>query len=128
MKKFAFAVVVIFALLVVPALAATDITGKWSGSFNITTSDGDKKEDSAHMELTQKGTELTGTAGPNPDKQYTILKGKVEGNKVTFELQADETVIKFNLMLVDGHLKGEANAAKDDKTMKAALDLQRIAK
>jgi hypothetical protein len=128
MKKFAFAVLICFALFVVPALAAADVTGKWSGSFNISIDGGEVKNDSAHVELTQKGTELTGTAGPNPDKQYTIIKGKVEGNNVTFELQADETVIKFNLMLVDGHLKGEANAAKDDKTMKAAVDLQRIAK
>jgi hypothetical protein len=128
MKKIACAVRFCFSSFVVPALAAADITGKWSGSFNITTSDGNSKEDSAHVEFTQKGTELTGTAGPNADKQYTILKGKVEGNNVTFELQADETVIKFNLMLVDGHLKGEANAAKDDKTMKAAVDLQRITK
>jgi hypothetical protein len=33
--------------------------------------------------------ELAGTAGKNPDKQWTIQKGKVEENKVTFEVQID---------------------------------------
>ncbi len=128
MKKFAVAVMVIFALSLVPALAATDLTGKWSGTFLITGPDGETKDNTAFMDLTQKGMELTGTAGPNSDKQFTILKGKVEGNKITFEVQADETLIKFSLMLVDEHLKGEANAAKDDKTMKGILDLQRTTK
>lgn len=128
MKKFAFAVLVSFALFLVPAFAASEITGKWSGTFLISTSDGNTKDDMAFMDLKQNGTELTGTAGPNPEKQYTIVKGKVEGNKITFEAQADETVIKFDLTLVEGHLKGEAKAEKDGRSMKAVIDLQRATK
>jgi hypothetical protein len=128
MKKFVFAVVVSFALLLVPALAASDLTGKWSGSFYITTSEGQEKDDTALLVLKQNGTELTGTAGPNADKQYTIVNGKVEGNKVTFEAQDGGTLIKFNLTLVDGHLKGEAKAEKEGRSMKAVIDLQRESK
>jgi hypothetical protein len=128
MKKFVFAVVVSFALFLVPAFAASEITGTWSGSFFITTSDGQEKNDSAYMVLKQNGTELTGTAGPNADKQYTILNGKVEGNKVTFEAQDGGTLIKFNMTLVDGHLKGEAKAEKEGRSMKAVIDVQRETK
>lgn len=104
--------------------AGEDITGKWAGSFVITM-DGETKDDVAYMVFKQTGTELTGTAGPNADQQWTIQKGKVEGNKVTFEVPADGPVIKFELTLADGHLKGEAKGEHDGKTMKVAVDLQR---
>src|SRR5262245_41122907 len=120
------AVMFSFILLLAPALmAADDLTGKWSGSFAITLPDGETKDAMAFMDLKQKGAELTGTAGENPDKQWAIQNGKVEGNKITFEVQTDQPLVKFELTLVDGHLKGEAIAEHEGKSMKAAVDLQR---
>jgi len=117
-----------FVLLLVPMLVASeDLTGKWAGSFIITNSDGETKDAVAYMVLKQTGSELTGTAGENPDKQWAIQKGKVEGNKVTFEVQSDEPLIKFELTLVGGHLKGEAKAEHQGRSMKVAVDLQRKA-
>ena len=117
---------VCFVLLLAPVLlAADDLTGKWSGSFVITFSDGEKKDAMAFMDLKQNGTELTGTAGEGPDKQWAIQKGKVDGNKITFEVQTDEPLVKFELTLVDGHLKGEARAEHEGKSVTAAVDLQR---
>ena len=113
-------------LFLAPALmAADDLTGKWSGSFVISSSDGDTKDSKAFMDLKQKGAEITGTAGESPDKQWAIQKGKVEGNKIAFEVQTEGPLIKFELTLVDGHLKGEAKAEHEGKSMKAAVDLQR---
>lgn len=112
-------------LIFSPALlAAGDLTGTWSGSFN-TTMNGETKEDTAYMVLKQNGTELTGTAGPHSGQQWEILKGKIEGNKLTFEVQTDQPLIKFELMLVDGHLKGQAKAEHEGMTMSAEVDLQR---
>ena len=113
-------------LFLAPVLtAADDLTGKWSGSLVITSSDGDTKDDKAFLVLKQNGAEIAGTAGESPDKQWAIQKGKVEGSKVTFEVQTDGPLIKFELALVDGHLKGEAKAEREGKSMKAAVDLQR---
>jgi len=113
-------------LFLAPVLmAADDFTGKWSGSFVMTFSDGDTKDSTAFMDLKQKGAEITGTAGENPDRQWAVQKGKVEENKVTFEVQTEGPLIKFDLTLVDGHLKGEAKAEHEGKSMKAAVDLQR---
>jgi hypothetical protein len=113
-------------LLLAPALrAADDLTGKWSGRVAITFSDGDTKDAMGFMDLKQKGAEITGTAGESPDKQWAIQKGKVEGNKITFEVQTEGPLFKFELTLVDGHLKGEAKAEHEGKSMKAAFDLQR---
>jgi hypothetical protein len=115
-----------FVLLLAPVLlAADDITGKWSGSFVITFPDGETKDSMAFMDLKQNGVGLTGTAGEGPDKQWAIQKGKVDGNKITFEVQTDEPLVKFELTLIDGHLKGEAKAEHEGKSMKAAVDLQR---
>jgi hypothetical protein len=113
-------------LFLAPALMAVeDLTGKWSGSFAITFSDGDTKDDKAFMDIKQKEAEITGTAGESPDRQWAIQKGKIEGNKVIFEVQTEGPLIKFELTLVDGHLKGEAKAEHEGKSMKAAVDLQR---
>ena len=114
------------AMFLAPVLmAAEDLTGKWSGSFVMTFSDGGSKDSTAFMDIKQKEAEITGTAGENPDRQWAIQKGKVEGNKVTFEVQTEGPLIKFELTLVDGHLKGEAKAEHEGKSMKAAVDLQR---
>ena len=123
MKKFA-CVIGLALLLASAVLAADDLTGKWAGSFNIT-ADGQTKDSTAYMVLKQNGTELTGTAGPDANEQWQILKGKVEGNKVTFELQSDGPLVKFELTLADGHLKGEAKAEQEGRSMKAAVDVQR---
>jgi hypothetical protein len=128
MKRFAFAVVLSFALFLVPAFAASDVSGTWSGSFSITNSDGETQNEPAFMSFKQTGTEITGTAGPTADKQYTILKGKIEGNTITFEVQAEVPLIKFTLNLVDGHLKGEAKMEHEGESRKAILDLQRTTK
>jgi len=117
-------VVLLTSALMASSKAPEDLTGKWSGSFVITM-DGETRDDAAYMDLKQSGTELTGTAGPNADQQWTIQKGKVEGNKATFEVQTDAPLIKFELTLADGHLKGEAKAEHEGRTMKAAVDLQR---
>jgi hypothetical protein len=114
------------AMFLAPVLmAAEDLTGKWSGSFVMTFSDGGSKDSTAFMDIKQKEAEITGTAGESPDRQWAIQKGKIEGNKVIFEVQTEGPLIKFELTLVDGHLKGEAKAEHEGKSMKAAVDLQR---
>jgi hypothetical protein len=62
---------------------------------------------------------------PDADEQWAIQKGKVKGNRVTFEVHTDFPVLKFDLTLAGGHLKGEARGEFDGRTIKAAVDLQR---
>src|SRR2546425_358372 len=49
-------------LLFIFTLAGTELTGKWTGSFDVTGPDGETKKDHAFMNLKQNGDELTGTA------------------------------------------------------------------
>src|SRR4030095_1458063 len=85
-----------FALVAAPD---TNITGKWSGSFNITDPDGQTKESTAFLVLKQNGSEITGSVGPHEGEQHTITKGKIEGNKITLMVEDEGRTINFDLAL-----------------------------
>jgi len=77
---------------------AAEVTGKWSGSFDITNSEGETKADTAYMDLKETGGAVTGTAGPDSEKQWSLRKGKLEGQKLTFEVAMDDGgVLAFEL-------------------------------
>jgi hypothetical protein len=120
--------VLLALLLVAPVLGAqTDFTGTWSGLFVLSV-DGDAHDDQAMMILSQKGAELTGSAGPDADKQWPITKGKVDGGTADFDVQSEGPLVHFTVKIVDGHLKGEAKAEMDGHKMTGTVDLQRKAK
>ena len=115
-------------LLAVFARATTeqDVTGKWSGSFAPVGPNGDSKESTAFLVLKQNGTEITGTAGPNEGEQFPIEKGKIEGNKITLEVNHEDHILKFALVLADERIKGEATMSSEGQEMKAKLDVVRV--
>jgi hypothetical protein len=83
-------IVLLALLLIAPVAGAqTDLTGTWTGPF-IMTMDGQTRDDTAMMVLKHKGAELTGTAGPNAEQQWPIVKGKVDGASLEFDVQSDE--------------------------------------
>jgi hypothetical protein len=119
------AFLVCLVLSVASVSAAQDVTGKWAGSFNSVRPDGSTGEAKIFLELKQSGSELSGTAGPNPDRQWP-LKGKIEGNKLSFEVQSDEGPIKITLTLAEGHLKGDAAAENNGQKRTAKIDAERV--
>jgi len=109
------------------ALSAGELTGKWSGSFDITAPDGASKADTAYMDLKVLDGKVTGTAGPNADKQWPLRNGKLDGQKLTFEVQTDEAgVLVFELMfdgeVVQGTCTGTGSGGEK---MSAKLHLTR---
>lgn len=107
------------------AIADTNVTGKWSGSFNITASNGEMKESTALLVLKQNGSEITGTVGPNEEEQFAIQKGRIEGDKITLEADHEGQTIKFDLVLAADRITGEANMSREGETSKAKLDVTR---
>ncbi len=105
------------------AFADTNVTGKWSGSFNSTGPNGETKETGAVLMLKQNGTAITGTVGPTEDDQFPIQKGKIEGDKITLEADHDGHTMTFNLVLASGRIMGEAQMSRDGQTMKAKIDV-----
>src|SRR5262249_55725739 len=72
------------------ACLLADVSGKWSGSFDITGPDGQTKPDTAFLNLKQDGNKITGTAGPNEEKQFDIKTGSISGNKIALEVVMED--------------------------------------
>jgi len=114
--------------LVVTACADVNVTGKWSGSFLMTSQDGETHEGTALLVLKQEGNEITGTVGPNEEERLTIKTGKIEGNKITLEIRDDEhnRSMKFDLALEGERIKGQAAlSGADGEKRSAKIDVSR---
>ena len=114
MKKLLFVALALAALA--PELAAqttASFTGKWEGTFTRQRDDGTENTQPVVFDLTQKGTALTGTAGP-ANQQWKIDKGAVTDGKATFEVQQpDGPLFKFSLTIVKGRLQGDMTGERD---------------
>ena len=119
--------IVVCLMLVLAGLLAADTTiaGKWSGSFLMDDGSGQPHDSSIFMVLKQEGSAITGTAGPNENEQWPISKGKIEGSKLTMEVQSDGPLIKFELLLDGDHLKGDAHATHEGHNLSAKVDAAR---
>lgn len=103
-------------------LVAADASGKWSGGLDS----GNGQGGSAYMILKQSGTELTGTAGPDADRQWPIAKGKVAGTKLTGEVQnPNGTLYKFTLTLEGDQMKGDVEISAGGQSQAGKLNMTR---
>lgn len=111
-------------LLLAGLALADDVSGKWSGSFTPEGHDAGN----AYLVLKQNGSEVTGTAGPDENQQWTISKGKIEGNKVTAEVPSpDGPVYKLSMVLEGDHLKGDVTGTNQNgENISAKIDLTRV--
>lgn len=113
-------------LLFVLTLSAADVTGKWEGTAEFKRSDGTPSGLSIVLILKQSGQDVTGSAGPNADEQVPIQKGKFDGQKLTFEVNADDRVFKLELTLAGDKLEGQAKGEDGSgNPMTAKLSLSR---
>jgi hypothetical protein len=115
-------------LTTVPAHAqGTNLTGKWTGTLTRTAPDGRTQSIDFMFDLTQKGTVLTGTAGPNAERQWEIQKGGTAGGgRVTFRVQQPDGPLRtFTLTLVKGRLQGEMLAELKGQSFTAKVDAGR---
>jgi hypothetical protein len=89
---------------------AADITGTWSGPMEMKKGE-EIKADSAYLVLKQSDKEITGTVGPNAEKQLQITKGTVDGDNVYLEAVVEgENKMVFRLKQEGNKLTGEMKA------------------
>jgi hypothetical protein len=117
--------ILLLGLIALVAAPDTNITGKWSGSFNLTRPDGETKDSTALLMLKQSGNEVSGSVGPNEEEQHAITKGTIAGDKITLEAEDEGRVIRFELVLAADRITGEAQMTNDGQTTKAKLDVTR---
>ncbi len=102
-------------------LSAADVTGKWSGSFDVKTHDGGTKNIPAYMVLKQTGDKVTGTGGPSADRQDATLNGKLDGNALTLSAEHNLQIMNFQLQADGGSLKGEVTRNNDGGSKEMAV-------
>lgn len=125
------AVIAVLLLTMAPApqqtKQTTDLTGKWTGTLTRTAADGQTQSINVMFDLTQKGKVLTGTVGPNAERQWTIEKGgTVDAGKVSFKVQQPEGPMRtFTLNLVKDRLQGEMKAELNEQSFTAKVDVGR---
>ncbi len=112
------------SLLFCLSLSAADFTGTWAGNFDVLMTDGQSMKGKVVLTLTQNASELTGTVG-SPDGPLKIINGKVDGDRITFEVQTEGPKMAFNLRLEEEHIRGTAKGDSDGTTVSVKLDLVR---
>jgi ketosteroid isomerase-like protein len=107
--------------------SAQNVTGKWSGSFDIMPPQGSLQHDTAWLNLKQEGNSLTGTAGPNEGKQSEIKDGKVEGPDIQFSVPGPGGMLLMNLHQQGDRLVGEGTAELPNGKLRVKIDVMRLA-
>ncbi len=115
----------VFLLGAVAFLHAADVSGKWTGTSEFVNKDGQVRSGPLSMTLKQSGEEVTGTAGPSADRQQEISKGKISGDKVTFEIQDATGYATVELTATEESLKGQAKFHRDYGVITMKLELKR---
>ena len=122
------AAITILLMTMAPVQAQkTNLTGKWTGTLTMTAPDGRTQSINFIFNLTQKGKDLTGTAGPNDERQWPIEKGVVDGTKVTFQVQQPDggPLRKSTLTLVKDRLQGDMILERGEQTVTVKVDMGR---
>ena len=117
------------ALWILPCLAllmsGADFSGKWSGTIDV--EDAGSSTD-VQVELVQKADTITGKIGRTGGGDEGVIRnGKVDGQKISFEVVSSETSspFKFTLTLVNDHLEGEMKGSVEDGEIVGKVKLTR---
>src|SRR5689334_9732234 len=97
-------------LLAASSALAADVSGVWTGTL---IPDGRDKGDMALIVLRQEGDKLTGTAGPSQSEQHPLLNAAIKGDRITFEIHADNRVLSFDLKIAGDQITGRAEMRQD---------------
>jgi len=112
--------IAIILLLAVNAMAE-DLSGKWYGDFRV---DGGDHDVPQLFMFRQNGNTLTGTGGPNTSEQYPIENGKVDGNRIMFEITTGEWKFTYDLKAAGERIIGtlELRSVNDRRTATISMN------
>ncbi len=102
-------------------MAAGDVSGNWSGTFIDT----ENQSHSIYLVLKQDGATLTGSGGPDAEKQHQMQNGKVSDGRLTFEVAAGEGTFFFDLKAAGDQITGDLQFKAGNETRTAKVSLKR---
>jgi hypothetical protein len=117
----------LLGVLAITALAtlAADVSGKWSGNFEMTGSDGTKQTRPVYLILKQDGTKLTGSGGPDSSEQHPILSGTVDGDSLKFTVEGG---FVFDVKYAGDEIKGDVRRERGGEITNLKVFLKRAEK
>jgi hypothetical protein len=115
--------ILLLGALALVAVADTNVTGKWTGSFKV--AGPDSETGTAFLMLKQSGSEISGTVGPDEGEQHAITKGKIEGDKITLLVEDEDHTIKLDLVVAGDRITGDANISHEGQTKQAKIEVTR---
>ncbi len=115
--------IVVGVLLSAICLRAGDVSGNWSGSFKP---NGEDRSHSLYMVFKQDGDKLTGSGGPNESEQHPVQNGKVQGDRLTFEVPAGRGTFSFDLKGTGDEMSGDLQFKAEGETRTAKVSLKRV--
>jgi hypothetical protein len=105
------------------ALSGSDLTGKWSGTIEIAD---EGATTPVSVQLVQKADVVSGKIGrTGGGEEESIRNGKVDGKKVSFEVNSAHGLMKFALTLEEDRLEGEMKGTVDDGEIVGKVKLAR---
>jgi hypothetical protein len=113
--------IAVVLLLAMNAMAG-DLTGKWSGSFKVDGADHDVPQ---LLIFKQDGTKLTGSGGPDKSEQYPIENGKVDGDRVGFEITTGEWKFTYSLKASGARMTGSLELKSVNSSRTATVTLSK---
>jgi hypothetical protein len=102
------------------ALAA-DFNGNWSGNGLA-----QGESHPLYFVLKQDGAMLTGTGGPSVSEQHPFQNGKVEGDKISFDVPIGEKgTLHFDLAADGNDIKGTVEVRREGETVSGTVSLKK---
>ncbi len=111
-------------LLSALCVCAGDVSGKWSGDWEVSPDGGPGTH---FMVLKQDGGAVQGTAGPTADQQMKIQNGKVTAGKLTFDIGIPNgPTLRFEFAVNGEAMDGKAVLVVNGNETKLKLAVKRL--
>jgi hypothetical protein len=126
-KSYLFVGLLLGAMLSAVALSTPNFTGKWSGTLQM---DGENDAKPAYSILNQDGNKLSGSVGPNESEQDSFEGGKVDGDKLTFDVPQGpngEGSIHVEMQVKGDQMTGRATWSGPGVNGSGKISLKRVA-
>ena len=125
-KSYLFVGLLLGAMLSAVALGTPNVTGKWSGTLQM---DGQDDAKPAYSIFHQDGNKLSGSVGPNESEQDSFEGGKVDGDKLTFDVPQGpngEGSIHVEMQVKGDQMTGRATWSGPGVSGSGKISLKRV--
>jgi hypothetical protein len=116
---------ILLGLILTTMSFAADVVGKWSGTINMTSDGGEAREQPALLIFKMDGDKLSGSGGPNEERQMPFEGIKVDGDNLTFTVVDGEVRVEAAMKVNGDTMTGEAKIEREGQKRVAKFDLKR---